>query len=113
VAHDLNNILSGVLSYPDLILSEMAPDSHLRQPIETIRESGRKAAAVVDDLVTVARGSAARFEVVDVNHLVIRFLASSEVEQIRADHPEVTSRWRWARGVAPFWDRRSTCTRRC
>jgi signal transduction histidine kinase/ActR/RegA family two-component response regulator len=89
VAHDLNNILSGVLSYPDLILSELEPDSRLCRPIETIRESGRKAAAVVEDLVTVARGSAARFEVFDCNHLVARFLASGEVEQIRADHPGV------------------------
>jgi signal transduction histidine kinase len=54
VAHDLNNVLSGVVSYPDLPLLT-CPDSSLRQPIEVIRESGKKAAAIVQDLLTLAR----------------------------------------------------------
>lgn len=56
VAHDLNNILSGIVSYPELLLLELPADSPLRKPIETIQESGHRAAAIVQDLLTVARG---------------------------------------------------------
>lgn len=36
VAHDLNNILSGIVSYPDLLLYDLDPDSPLRGPLTTI-----------------------------------------------------------------------------
>ncbi|MBW2722433.1 MAG: PAS domain S-box protein, partial [Deltaproteobacteria bacterium] len=39
VAHDLNNVLSGIVSYPELILMDLPEDSKLRKPIETIQES--------------------------------------------------------------------------
>ena len=42
VAHDLNNILSGMVSYPELILMDLPDDSPLRQPITTIQQSGTK-----------------------------------------------------------------------
>jgi len=40
VAHDLNNVLSGIVSYPELILMDLPEDSKFRQSIETIQESG-------------------------------------------------------------------------
>ena len=55
VAHDLNNILSGIMSYPDLLLMQLPADSPFRQPLQTIRKSGEKAAAIVQDLLTLAR----------------------------------------------------------
>jgi PAS domain S-box-containing protein len=51
VAHDLNNILSAIVSYPDLLLMDLPMHSPLRQPIKTIRDSGKKAAAIVQDLL--------------------------------------------------------------
>jgi C4-dicarboxylate-specific signal transduction histidine kinase len=33
VAHDLNNVLSGIVGYPDLLLMDLPPDSPLRKPI--------------------------------------------------------------------------------
>ena len=38
VAHDLNNVLSGIVSYPELILMDLPKDSSLRKPIRTIQE---------------------------------------------------------------------------
>ena len=55
VAHDLNNILSGVVSYPELLLHQQPVDSDLRRPLEIILQSGRKASAIVQDLLTMAR----------------------------------------------------------
>jgi signal transduction histidine kinase len=56
VAHDLNNVLSGIVSYPELILMDLPQNSSLRKPVETIHESGQRAVAIVQDLLTVARG---------------------------------------------------------
>ena len=89
VAHDLNNILSGIVSYPDLLLMDLPPDSHLREPIRTIRDSGRKAAAIVQDLLTMARRGVTVTEVADLNTIVADYLASPEHAKIMSYHPEV------------------------
>ena len=78
IAHDLNNILSGIVSYPDLILMDLAGDSPLRKPIETIQESGLRAAEVVADLLTITRGVASRREVLNLNAAVEEYLNSVE-----------------------------------
>ena len=49
VAHDLNNVLSGILSYPELILMDLSQDSKLRKPIENIKGSG-ESILIVDDV---------------------------------------------------------------
>ena len=46
VAHDLNNILSGLVSYPELLISDLPPDSPLRGPLKTIQLSGERAANI-------------------------------------------------------------------
>ncbi len=55
VAHDLNNILGGMVGYPDLLLMEVPEEGLLRRGILTIKQSGEKAAAIVQDLLTLAR----------------------------------------------------------
>lgn len=89
VAHDLNNILSGVISYPELLLMDLPPDSPLRKPIETIHESGKKAAAIVEDLLTLARRGVAVSNVVSLNDIVGQYLESPEFEKLKAFHPSV------------------------
>lgn len=92
VAHDLNNILSGVVSYPELILLDMDKDDKLRKPIERIMESGNRATAIVQELLTVARGVAITKEPVSINSLVEDFLNSPEFKQIKEFNPWVTFR---------------------
>ena len=70
VAHDLNNVLSGLVTYPELLLLEIPEDSPLRNPILTIQKSGEKAAAIVQDLLTLARRGVAVTEVVDLNLII-------------------------------------------
>ena len=89
VAHDLNNILSGLVSYPQLLLLQMSEDNPLRKPLFTIQKSGEKAAAVVEDLLTLARRGVAVTEVVDLNEIVIQYLKSPEYEQLKSFHPGV------------------------
>ena len=89
VAHDLNNILSGIVSYPELILMDLENDSPLIKPILTIQKSGEKAAAIVQDLLTLARRGVAATEVVNLNSIVSEYLLSPEYERLLLDHPEV------------------------
>ena len=90
VAHDLNNILSGLVSYPELLLMDIPEKSPLRQPILTIRKSGQKAAAIVQDLLTLARRGVSVREVTNLNQLVEEYLKSPENQQILEYHSGVT-----------------------
>ena len=92
VAHDLNNILSGIVSYPDLLLMQLAPDSTLRKPIHAIQESGQRAAAVVADLLTVARGASSEKKLCSLNQLVSQYLHSPEYDELLKRHPGVECR---------------------
>ncbi len=89
VAHDLNNILSGIVSYPDLLLMDLDPASPLRKPILTIKRSGQKAAEIVQDLLTLARRSVAAKRVLSLNTVVTDFIASPEVAKIVNEHPHI------------------------
>lgn len=90
VAHDLNNILSGLVGYPELLLMQLPKDSKMRESIMAISESGKRAAAVVSDLLTVARGATSIRETVDLNALIIEYLKSPEGNKLALLHPDVT-----------------------
>lgn len=94
VAHDLNNILTGIVGYPELILMKLPEDSTLRKPVEAIRASGRKAATVVADLLTVARGAASTREVRNLNVLIKEYLSSPEYERLKSLYPDIIFRHR-------------------
>ncbi|MBU1564889.1 MAG: response regulator [Proteobacteria bacterium] len=87
VAHDLNNILSGIISYPELLLLDMGENDRMRRPLEAIRRAGLDAAEVVADLLTVARGIAATREVTNLNILIEDYLASPDFHQLRLCYP--------------------------
>jgi len=89
VAHDLNNILSGVISYPELLLMDLDQQSPLREPIIKIKDSGQKAAAIVQDLLTLARRGVAINEVVNLNHVIAEFRKTHEFENLEQNYPEV------------------------
>jgi len=99
VAHDLNNILSGLVSYPELLLMQIPADSPLRKPLLTIQRSGEKAAAVVQDLLTLARRGVAVSEVVNLNEVITQYLKSPEYEKLRSFHPGVDVETRFERGL--------------
>jgi len=90
VAHDLNNILSGIVSYPDLLLMQLPQDSSLTKPIQTIKKSGEKAAVIVQDLLTLARRGVAHKEHVNLNDIVTQFLNSPECRKIESFHKKMT-----------------------
>ncbi|MDD3147639.1 MAG: CHASE4 domain-containing protein [Candidatus Riflebacteria bacterium] len=90
VAHDLNNILSGIIGYPELLLMQIPQsESKIRRMIEGIRDSGKRASEIVADLLTVARGVVATRETKNVNNLILEYLDSPECKKLKTSHPKV------------------------
>ncbi len=89
VAHDLNNVLSGIVSYPDLLLLDLPADSSMREPLKNIREAGSRAAAIVQDLLTLARRGITVKEEVQLNSLINNYLKSIGFLNLRDNHPQV------------------------
>ena len=79
VAHDLNNILSGVVSYPELLLTDMPEESPFRDALVLIKNSGEKAAAIVQDLLTLARRGVSISAVVNLNTIIEDYLQESGI----------------------------------
>ncbi len=64
--------------------------SQFRKAIETIKESGERAVAIVQDLLTVARGVATAKEPLNLNDLIGDYLYSPEFNKLKQFHPTVT-----------------------
>lgn len=78
VAHDLNNILSGLVSYPDMLLINKSPDDPMTTPLQTIKRSGERAATIVQDLLTLARRGVGSQAITNINTIINEFLTSPE-----------------------------------
>jgi signal transduction histidine kinase/ActR/RegA family two-component response regulator len=89
VAHDLNNILSGIVSYPELLLMDPTLSHETRRAIETIKKSGEQAAAVVGDLMTISRSVAMKTEAVSLSAVVGEYLGSPDYLAVSSRHPDV------------------------
>ncbi len=89
VAHDLNNILTAVVSYPEILLKKMQEQDPYFAEIKKIQEAGRRAAAVVADLVSVARGKKTKPPPLDLNEQILSHLESIEHNERLAEYPGV------------------------
>ena len=83
VAHDLNNILSGIATYPEVLMMDKNLDPRIRQGLSLIKDSGQKAAAVVSDLLTISRGTAVEMETININSVLERYVRSHDFQKIR------------------------------
>ncbi|MCJ8499494.1 CHASE2 domain-containing protein [Desulfatitalea alkaliphila] len=90
VAHDLNNILSGLVTYPELLLLDLPDDDPMREKIETIRHSGQRAAEIVQDMLMIARRNVANHGIVKLNDIVTAYLRSPEYDNLARNHPNIT-----------------------
>ena len=89
VAHDLNNVLSGIVGYPELLLLQLPKDSPLRRPILAMQESGLKAAAIVKDLLTMARRGVVDYIALNLNTVISEYLKSPEYEKMKSFYPNI------------------------
>ncbi|MFK5926690.1 MAG: transporter substrate-binding domain-containing protein [Desulfuromusa sp.] len=89
VAHDLNNILAGAVGYSDLLMRKTPADSPILRYLKEIRESGRRAAAVVADLLTISRDAASDRHIYNLNTIINEYLLSAEHQALVLRFPDV------------------------
>ncbi len=89
VAHDLNNVLGIVVGYAEMVLSDIDEKSPLRDDLLSIMDGGQRAAAIVQDLLTLARRGVVGRKVLNANRLILDFNRSPEWEKFHAYHPSV------------------------
>jgi two-component system, cell cycle sensor histidine kinase and response regulator CckA len=86
VAHDLNNILNGVIGYPEILLQKIPEGSPLKPYILSIQECGENAAAVVQDLLVLSRRGVVVHDVVNINSIVKKAMCSPEFMKMDTAH---------------------------
>ena len=74
VAHDPNNVLGVLSGYSELLLLETPKGHRSRGHAEKILQSTEKGAAIIDDLLTLARRSVVVSDVINLNSLVSDFI---------------------------------------
>jgi len=86
VAHDFNNLLSIILSYSDLVLSDLKPIDPLRADIESIKRAGEKAADLTRQLLAFSRQQVLTPRTLDLTEVLresekmLRRLLSADIE---------------------------------
>ncbi len=92
VAHDLNNVLGVLSGYSELLLAEIPEEQKARKHVEKILQSTEKGAAIIQDLLTLARRGVLSEEVIQINDIISGFTKTPAFENIRDYHPRVTFR---------------------
>jgi signal transduction histidine kinase/CheY-like chemotaxis protein len=92
VAHDLNNVLGILSGYSELLLLEIPEGQRSRGHVEKILQSTEKGAAIIQDLLTLARRGVTSSDVINLNSVVSSFLKTPVFEKMKDYHPRVTFR---------------------
>jgi len=92
VAHDLNNVLGVLVGYAEIMMLEIPEGNPLRKYAENIHQSGRRGAAIIQDMLTLTRRGVAVSEVVNLRHLAAVYFDTPEFAKLKEDHPQVVFR---------------------
>jgi PAS domain S-box-containing protein len=89
VAHDLNNVLGIVVGYSEMLLDSLDESSGLRSDVVKIMDAGNRSAAIVQDLLTLARRGVQTRKVIHLNTHIRDLMKTPEFEQILSLNPRV------------------------
>ncbi|WP_321389232.1 response regulator [uncultured Desulfuromusa sp.] len=98
VAHDLNNVLTAIISYPELMLRKLPADHPMKKQLEEIQASGQRAAGIVSDLLTIARGVTVNKEPYDLHPLIQEYMTSAEYKNLSTSHPLINCEFKCEAG---------------
>ncbi len=89
VAHDLNNVLGVLLGYSELLLQNVPQESPFQRHAMQIFKGSQRAAAIIQDLLTLTRRGVVVSETLNLNRVISDFLQMPEFEAIKFHHPGV------------------------
>lgn len=70
VAHEFNNLLTGIIGYSELLLKKSKRDPLLSKRVEEIKKAGEKAASLTSQLLAFSRKQVLQPQVLDLNEIV-------------------------------------------
>ena len=70
VAHEINNPMTGIIFYADLLLNTLEPDDPRRQNLSCIYEDAKRCGKIIKNLLTYSRQETPRQEILHVNTLL-------------------------------------------
>jgi len=91
VAHELNNPLTAVMGYTQLLQATESLDEQVLQDLNKIYLQAQRAAKIVQNLLTFARQHKAERQLIDVNEVLERTL-ELRLYQLRVENIEVTKK---------------------
>ncbi|MCJ7525732.1 MAG: response regulator [Candidatus Aminicenantes bacterium] len=89
VAHDLNNVLGVLSGYAELLMMETKANSPVREHAGKILKSSERGAAIIQDLLTLARRGVAVSEVTNLNQIIDDYLKSPEFMKLLSQQTNV------------------------
>ncbi|NPU83225.1 MAG: PAS domain S-box protein [Syntrophaceae bacterium] len=89
VAHDLNNILGVMVGYSELLAEKLPEGSPTRRHADNILQASIRGAAIIQDLLTLARRGVSVSDVVDLGGIISDYLGTQEFKELRDHHPQV------------------------
>lgn len=89
VAHDLNNVLGIVVGYSELLVGDLDKTSAASSKAREILKGGQRAAAIVQDLLTLARRGVPTRRVLNLNKVILECQKSPEFARVLSVHPNI------------------------
>ncbi|MEM9079735.1 MAG: ATP-binding protein [Verrucomicrobiota bacterium] len=93
VAHDLNNLLSPVVGYPEMIAKTLADDDPNRKLLQVMQDSSIRAGEVLQGLLALARRKTASKKPVSLDGVLREVVRSPGLESRLKRFPGVLVRW--------------------
>jgi PAS domain S-box-containing protein len=73
IAHDMNNVLSSVIGFTEMALTEIAPDSQLFEDLALVKDAGERGARLVSQILAFGRRQVLEPVVIDLNPTITEF----------------------------------------
>jgi len=89
IAHDLNNVLGGMVSLPELLMMQFPDDNPIKKQLAQIKKSGEKTTRIVQDMLTLTRRGIISPKVVNLNDIISSQFETPEYGKLEFHHPQV------------------------
>ena len=84
IAHDFNNMLTAILGYTNLMLSDIDDKHPLREDLQEVHKAGESAAKLIRQLLAFSRSQVLQPQIIDLNSVVTRI--QSMLQRVIGEH---------------------------